>query len=72
MTLVMNKYFSWFLFLVSIASLWMALVILTSGTFSTQDMEETIFNFVGLWFFLLLFFILILVLIKYDFFKRKK
>ena len=68
----MNKYFSWFLFLVSIASLWMALVILTSGTFSTQDMEETIFNFFGLWFFLLLFFILILVLIKNDFFKRKK
>ncbi len=68
----MNKYFSWFLFLVSIASLWMALVILTSGYFSTQDMERTIFNFLGLWFFLLLFFILILVLIKYDFFKRKK
>tara|TARA_A100001388_G_C28622502_1_gene428258 strand:- start:169 stop:375 length:207 start_codon:yes stop_codon:yes gene_type:complete len=68
----MNKYFSWFLFLLSIASLWMALVILTSGYFSTQDMERTIFNFLGLWFFLLLFFILILVLIKYDFFKRKK
>ena len=46
----MNKYFSWFLFLVSIASLWMALVILTSGTFSTQDMEETIFNFFGFFF----------------------
>ena len=68
----MNKYFSWFLFILSIASLWMALVILTSGYFSTQDMERTIFNFLGLWFFLLLFFILILVLIKYDFFKRKK
>ncbi len=68
----MNKYFSLFLFLVSIASLWMALVILTSASFSTQDMEETIFNFIGLCFFSLLFFILILVLIKYDFFKRKK
>tara|TARA_B100001939_G_scaffold31033_1_gene24383 strand:- start:104 stop:310 length:207 start_codon:yes stop_codon:yes gene_type:complete len=68
----MNKYFSWFLFLLSIASLWMALVILTSGYFSTQDMERTIYNFLGLWFFLLLFLIIILVLIKYDFFKRKK
>jgi len=68
----MNKYFSWFLFLLSIASLWMALVILTSATFSTHDMEETIFNFIGLWFFLLLFCIIILVLVKYDFFKRKK
>ena len=68
----MNKYFSWFLFLVSIASLWMALVILTSASFSTQDMGETIFNFIGLCFFSLLFFIIILVLIKYDFFKRKK
>ena len=68
----MNRYFSWFLFLLSIASLWMALVILTSATFSTQDMEETIYNFIGLCFFSLLFFIIILVLIKYDFFKRKK
>ena len=68
----MNRYFSWFLFLLSIASLWMALVIFTSGTFSTLYMEETIYNFLGLWFFLLLFFIIILVLIKYDFFKRKK
>ncbi len=68
----MNKYFSWFLFLLSIASLWIALVILTSGSFSTQDMGETIFNFLGLWFFLLLFCIIILILIKYDFFKRKK
>jgi len=61
----MNRYFSWFLFLLSIASLWMALVIFTSGYFSTQDMERTIYNFLGLWFFLLLFFIIILVLIKY-------
>ena len=68
----MNKYFSWFLFLISIASLWIALAILTSASFSTQDMEETIFNFLGLCFFSLLFFIIILVLIKYDFFKRKK
>jgi len=68
----MNKYFSWFLFLLSIASLWMALVILTSATFSTQDMEETIYNFIGLCFFWSLFIIIILVLIKYDFFKRKK
>ena len=68
----MNKYFSWFLFLLSIASLWIALVILTSGSFSTQDMGETIFNFLGIWFFLLLFCIIILILIKYDFFKRKK
>ena len=51
----MNKFFSWFLFLLSIASLWMALVILTSATFSTQDMEETIFNFIGLWFFFVAF-----------------
>ena len=68
----MNKYFSWFLFILSIASLWIALVILTSGSFSTQDMGETILNFIGLCFFSLLFFIIILVLIKYDFFKRKK
>ena len=68
----MNKFFSWFLFLLSIASLWIALVILTSGSFNTQDMGETIFNFIGLCFFSLLFFIIILVLIKYDFFKRKK
>ena len=68
----MNKYFSWFLFILSIASLWIALVILTSSSFSTQDMGETIFNFIGLCFFSLLFFIIILVLIKYDFFKRKK
>jgi len=68
----MNKFFSWFLFLLSIASLWIALVILTSGSFSTQDMGETILNFIGLCFFSLLFFIIILVLIKYDFFKRKK
>ncbi len=68
----MNKYFSWFLFILSIASLWIALVILTSGSFSTQDMEQTFFNFIGLCFFSLLFFIIILVLIKYDFFKRKK
>jgi len=68
----MNKFFSWFLFLLSIASLWIALVILTSGSFSTQDMGEAIFNFIGLCFFSLLFFIIILVLIKYDFFKRKK
>ena len=68
----MNKFFSWFLFLLSIASLWIALVIFTSGSFSTQDMGETIFNFIGLCFFSLLFFIIILVLIKYDFFKRKK
>ena len=68
----MNKYFSWFLFILSIASLWMALVILTSASFSTQDMGETFFNFIGLCFFSLLFFIIILVLIKYDFFKRKK
>ena len=51
----MNKYFSWFLFILSIASLWMALVILTSASFSTQDMGETIFNFIGLCFFSLLF-----------------
>ena len=68
----MNKYFSWFLLILSIASLWIALVILTSSSFSTQDMAETIYNFIGLCFFSLLFFILILVLIKYDFFKRKK
>ena len=68
----MNKYFSWFLFILSIASLWIALVILTSSSFSTQDMGETIFNFIGLCFFSLLFFIIILVLIKYDFFKIKK
>jgi len=68
----MNKFFSWFLFLLSIASLWIALVILTSGSFSTQDMGETILNFIGLCFFSLLFFIIILVLIKHDFFKRKK
>ena len=68
----MNKFFSWFLFLLSIASLWIALVILTSSSFSTQDMGETILNFIGLCFFSLLFFIIILVLIKYDFFKRKK
>tara|TARA_Y100001954_G_scaffold11500_1_gene11422 strand:+ start:896 stop:1303 length:408 start_codon:yes stop_codon:yes gene_type:complete len=68
----MNKYLLWFLFILSIASLWMALVILTSATFSTQDMEETIYNFIGLCFFWSLFIIIILVLIKYDFFKRKK
>ena len=68
----MNKFFSWFLFILSIASLWIALVILTSGSFSTQDMGETIFNFIGLCFFSSLFIIIILVLIKYDFFKRKK
>ena len=68
----MNKYLLWFLFILSIASLWIALVILTSGSFSTQDMGETILNFIGLCFFSLLFFIIILVLIKYDFFKRKK
>ena len=68
----MNKFFSWFLFILSIASLWMALVILTSSSFSTQDMEETIYNFIGLCFFSSLFIIIILVLIKYDFFKRKK
>ena len=68
----MNKYLLWFLFILSIASLWTALVILTSATFSTQDMEETIYNFIGLCFFWSLFIIIILVLIKYDFFKRKK
>ena len=68
----MNKYLLWFLFILSIASLWIALAILTSASFSTQDMGETIFNFIGLCFFSLLFFIIILVLIKYDFFKRKK
>ena len=51
----MNKFFSWFLFLLSIASLWIALVILTSGSFSTQDMGETIFNFIGLCFFFVAF-----------------
>ncbi len=68
----MNKFFSWFLFLLSIASLWIALVIVDSGYFSTADMERTLLNFLGLCFFSLLFFIIILVLIKYDFFKRKK
>ena len=68
----MNKYFSWFLFILSIASLWIALVILTSSSFSTQDMAETIYNFIGLCFFSSLFIIIILILIKYDFFKRKK
>ena len=68
----MNRYFSWFLFILSIASLWIALVILTSSSFSTQDMAETIYNFIGLCFFSSLFIIIILVLIKYDFFKRKK
>ena len=68
----MKKYFSWFLFLISIASLWMALVVLTSSSFSTQDMGETIGDFLALCFFVLLSFIILLVLKKRKFFTRKK
>ena len=67
----MNKYLLWFLFILSIASLWIALVILTSGSFSTEDMGETILNFIGLCFFSSLSFFLLIIFIK-NFFNRKK
>ena len=67
----MNKYLLWFLFTLSIASLWIALVILTSARFSTNDMEETILNFIGLCFFSSLSFFLLIIFIK-NFFNRKK
>ena len=67
----MNKYLLWFLFTLSIASLWIALVILTTGRFSTNDMEETILNFIGLYFFSSLSFFLLIIFIK-NFNNRKK
>ena len=67
----MNKYLLWFLFILSIASLWIALVIFTSASFSTQDMGETILNFIGLCFFSSLSFFLLIIFIK-NFFNRKK
>lgn len=66
----MNKYFSWFLFILSIASLWTVLVIADSGRFSSADMASTLLNFVGLLFFSLLFVVLLLILWKRNFFKR--
>ena len=67
----MNKYLLWFLFTLSIASLWIALVILTTGRFSTNDMEETILNFIGLYFFSSLSFFVLIIFIK-NFNNRKK
>ena len=67
----MNNYLLWFLFILSIASLWIALVIFTSASFSTEDMGETILNFIGLCFFSSLSFFLLIIFIK-NFFNRKK
>ena len=67
----MSKILSWFLFVLSIASLWIVLVIVDSGYFSTADMERTLLNFMGLLFFSLLFVVLLVILRKRNFFKRK-
>ena len=68
----MKKFWKWFLSILYIASLWFAIVIAAEGSFSTNNMEETLLNFVAICFSSLLFFILLLVLIKHNFFKRRK
>ena len=67
----MNKILSWILFVLSIASLWIVLVIVDSGYFSTADIVRTLLNFMGLLFFSILFVVLLLILWKRNFFKRK-
>ncbi|MAJ38238.1 MAG: hypothetical protein CMC19_10095 [Flavobacteriaceae bacterium] len=67
----MNRYLSLFLFILAIASLWTALVIITSGRFSSADVSLALFNFMGFWFFLFLFVFLLRLLWKKNFFKRK-